>query len=182
LPVPGGPRNSASSWRAMKAPAARSKTRLRFIFIVESEVEVVESLLRVAECFPARNSHPVLFVDSFGLETGNLNNLVPGPNGETAKNIPNPSNQWPQNGNLWPGFKPQDGICTTGLFSNMMNSRPCVKRCCKEHDDCYTKFNCNASSFLGGLPGPCQVCNIKAEFCILTADKSRGGGDCKCSK
>jgi hypothetical protein len=33
----------------MKAPAARSKTRLRFIFIVEVEVEVVESLLGVAE-------------------------------------------------------------------------------------------------------------------------------------
>jgi RHS repeat-associated protein len=130
-------------------------------------------------------NNPVLFVDSFGLETGNLNNLVPGPNGETAKNTPNGDNasqQWPLNGSLWPGFTLQDGVCTTGPFANMMNNRPCVKKCCKEHDDCYTKFNCNASSFLGGIPGPCHVCNITAELCILTADKSRGGGDCKCSK
>jgi hypothetical protein len=31
LPVPPGPRNSASSRRSMKAPVARSKIRLRFI-------------------------------------------------------------------------------------------------------------------------------------------------------
>src|SRR6266851_10361187 len=35
LPVPGGPKNKASSWRAMKAPVARSKTRLRFIFLLK---------------------------------------------------------------------------------------------------------------------------------------------------
>jgi YD repeat-containing protein len=46
------------------------------------------------------------------------------------------------------------------------------------YDDCYTKYNCNASSFLGGLPfGPCQLSNLVAETCILFADKSPGGGD-----
>ena len=33
----------------MKAPVARSKTRLRFIFGIEGEVEVVERLVGVAE-------------------------------------------------------------------------------------------------------------------------------------
>src|SRR5712692_4584784 len=31
LPLPGGPTKSESSWRAMKAAVARSKTKLRFI-------------------------------------------------------------------------------------------------------------------------------------------------------
>jgi len=70
----------------------------------------------------------------------------------------NPFQHWPLNGNLWLGFNKQDEVCTTGPFANMMNSRPCVKKCCKQHDDC-----------LG-------------EACILTADKSPGGGNCKCSK
>jgi hypothetical protein len=46
--VPGGPRNNASSWRAIKAPVDRSKIRLRFL-LIEVEVEVVEGLLGVAE-------------------------------------------------------------------------------------------------------------------------------------
>src|SRR6266700_2150104 len=37
LPVPGGPRNSASSWRAMKWPVASSKTRRRLIFLLKSK-------------------------------------------------------------------------------------------------------------------------------------------------
>jgi RHS repeat-associated protein len=95
-----------------------------------------------------------------------------------------PFQHWPLNGNLLPGFKRQDGVCTTGLLANTMNSRPCIKKCCKEHDDCYTMYNCNASSFFnGGFPGPCQICNLEVEACILTADKSTGGAGCrKCSK
>jgi RHS repeat-associated protein len=97
----------------------------------------------------------------------------------------NPFQHWPLNGNIWPQFTKQDEVCTTGPFANTMNSRPCIKKCCscKGHDDCYTKYNCNFSSFLGGLPfGPCHMCNADVEACILTADKSPGGGDCKCSK
>lgn len=95
----------------------------------------------------------------------------------------NPFQHWPLNGNLWPGFTPQDGVCSTGPLANTMNSRPCVLKCCKAHDDCYTKYNCNFSSFLGGLPfGPCQMCNSDVEWCIFFANKSPGGGDCKCSK
>ena len=32
----------------------------------------------------------MLYVDLYGLESGDLNRLVPGPNGETAKNVPCP--------------------------------------------------------------------------------------------
>src|SRR5713101_5128533 len=49
VPGSGGPKNKASSWRAMKAPVARSKTRLRFIFLLKVEVEVVEAPLGVAK-------------------------------------------------------------------------------------------------------------------------------------
>jgi RHS repeat-associated protein len=35
-------------------------------------------------------NNPVLYVDPYGLESGDLNRLVPGPNGETAKNVPCP--------------------------------------------------------------------------------------------
>jgi len=96
----------------------------------------------------------------------------------------NPFQHWPLNGNLLPiPFQKQDGVCTTGPFANTMNSRPCVLNCCKAHDDCYTKYSCNASSFLGGMPfGPCQFCNYTAENCILFANKSPGGGGCNCSK
>src|SRR6266700_2317554 len=35
FPVPGGPRKSASSWRATNVAVARSKTKLRFIFLLK---------------------------------------------------------------------------------------------------------------------------------------------------
>ena len=92
----------------------------------------------------------------------------------------NPFKRWPLNGNLWPGYKPQDEVCTTGPLADIMNSRPCYKKCCKEHDDCYTKYGCNFSSFLGFLSfGPCQLCNAKVETCLLWANPL---GDCKCSQ
>ena len=47
--MPGGPRNRASSWRAMKAPVGQIEDQAAIHLLVESEVEVVESLLGVAE-------------------------------------------------------------------------------------------------------------------------------------
>ena len=49
LPVPPGPRNKASSRLLMKAPVARSKTRLRFIFGLKAEVEVIERPVGIAK-------------------------------------------------------------------------------------------------------------------------------------
>jgi RHS repeat-associated protein len=82
-----------------------------------------------------------------------------------------PSNEWPLNGNDWPGFAPQDGVCTTGPFATGMNSNPAILKCCQAHDNCYTKYHCNASSWLpGGLPGACRsVCNATAVGCVLNA-------------
>ncbi len=89
-----------------------------------------------------------------------------------TKHSPNrsPLSYWPVNGNQWPGFTPQDGVCSTGPFANRMNGNPNILSCCQAHDNCYTKYHCNASSFLGGFPGPCKlVCNLGVEACISTA-------------
>jgi hypothetical protein len=89
-----------------------------------------------------------------------------------AKHFPDrsPLSYWPVNGNQWPGFTPQDGVCSTGPFANRMNANPNILSCCQTHDNCYTKYHCNASSFLGGLPGPCKlVCNLGVEACIAMA-------------
>src|ERR1700694_1006992 len=59
LPVPPGPRNSASSRLPMKAHVARSKTRLRFIFglKVKSKLSSVRCGSRKAACLRRRSSN-----------------------------------------------------------------------------------------------------------------------------
>jgi RHS repeat-associated protein len=81
------------------------------------------------------------------------------------------SSEWPLNGNVWPGFAPQDGICSTGPLAPKMNGNPAVLKCCQAHDSCYTKYHCNYSSWApGGLPGACRsVCNATVVGCIVTA-------------
>jgi RHS repeat-associated protein len=85
--------------------------------------------------------------------------------------VPGPLSEWPLNGNDWPGFTPQDGVCSTGPFASTMNSNPAILACCQAHDNCYTKYHCNASSWLpGGLPGACRsVCNATVVGCIVNA-------------
>jgi hypothetical protein len=52
-----------------------------------------------------------------------------------------------------------------------LNKNPCTQQCCKIHDDCYTTYRCNASSWIGflylRLPGPCQMCNYQAVGCMV---------------
>jgi len=43
-----------------------------------------------ANFYPYVLNNPVLYLDPYGLESGDLNKFVPGPNGETAKNVPCP--------------------------------------------------------------------------------------------
>lgn len=78
---------------------------------------------------------------------------------------------WPINGTLWPGFTPQDGVCSTGPFAAKMNSNPAILACCQAHDACYTQFHCNASSWLPGpVDGPCKtMCNATVVKCISKA-------------
>src|SRR5271170_8506249 len=56
LPVPPGPRNKASSRLLIKAPVARSKTRLRFIFGLKSKLSRVRSESRKRACLRRRSS------------------------------------------------------------------------------------------------------------------------------
>jgi RHS repeat-associated protein len=92
-----------------------------------------------------------------------------GGSGAPNKDIPLTS-RWPLNGNLWPGYRSQDEKCSTGPLADEMNSNPAIKSCCKSHDDCYTKYQCNFSSFWGP-PGPCNlVCNVNVVACIATAN------------
>jgi RHS repeat-associated protein len=98
-----------------------------------------------------------------------------GGGGGVAANNDSIFKHWPLNGNLWPGYKEQDGVCTTGPLEKTMNGRPDILNCCAAHDACYTQYNCNASSFLPGVPGPCKlICNANVAACIATANKSKG--------
>lgn len=77
------------------------------------------------------------------------------------------------NGNVVPGTYRQDYVCTVPAAFNFLNDNKCTKQCCKEHDDCYAKNGCNASSWIvNGITtipvGACQMCNVKAAACILS--------------
>jgi len=87
--------------------------------------------------------------------------------------------RWPHNGNRIPGYTRQDNECSKP--AQALNSNKCAKKCCQEHDKCYEKYGCNASSWLPGmLLGPCQICNIKVTQCILVniSGASCCDGDC----
>ena len=91
-----------------------------------------------------------------------------------------PSTPW--NGNFWPGFDRQDMICSwpAGIF----NSNICTKKCCKEHDDCYARNGCNASTWIGNMMliinRACQQCNSAAVDCILRNMTSKSVKECEC--
>ena len=89
------------------------------------------------------------------------------------------------NGNWKPGFDKQDDKCS-GVFSPL-NSVPCLKKCCQDHDDCYASFQCNQSSWLSsitdinGLPsGPCDLCNMVAGLCVVTGGPRGPCAEPKC--
>jgi len=92
----------------------------------------------------------------------------------------------PSNGNVIPGYTPQDGICTVpGAVGRAMNSNPCILGCCKAHDDCYTANGCNASSWLGNISGwpfpnrQCQKCNDNVVDCVKSNAGRDGSSSCK---
>ncbi|WP_372521572.1 RHS repeat-associated core domain-containing protein [Sulfuricaulis sp.] len=85
------------------------------------------------------------------------------------------------NGNVRPGFSLQKPGCDVdGSVGSWMNRKPCIRKCCDEHDDCYKKYGCNASSWRGRLYSSCDICNMKVMWCIITADTSDNG--CSCTK
>ena len=91
------------------------------------------------------------------------------PSSAAPSNNHDTPDQWPFNGKLIPGTHPQDGVCTTGPFSNAMNSDPLVLACCQAHDKCYAQHQCNATSWVPILTASCTLCNIKAVACITQA-------------
>jgi RHS repeat-associated protein len=108
-------------------------------------------------------NNPLSYVDPFGLIGG-------------RNNPPNRKPRPPGNGNLWPGFDPQDGICTSPAGG--FNDNECTKRCCEEHDACYARYGCNYSSWITsvfGGSGPCNYCNSRAARCI---QENRGKESC----
>jgi hypothetical protein len=46
------------------------------------------------------------------------------------------------------------------------NTSGCWKQCCIEHDKCYEKHGCNASSWKGWKGSACQVCNTTFKSCL----------------
>ncbi len=69
------------------------------------------------------------------------------------------------NGNLQPGFTPQDWVCSDGAAPLTYTPRG---GCCVVHDFCYMVFKCNSTSWGGSLSSPCQyMCNLPAVECFL---------------
>ncbi len=74
-----------------------------------------------------------------------------------------------RNGNVLPiPFEDQDGICTVPEFMKSLDRNPCTRQCCVVHDDCYSAYRCNYTSWFGRLASPCQQCNINAVACMVT--------------
>jgi len=86
------------------------------------------------------------------------------------------------NGNVLPGFTKQQGGCdVVGGPPLNFNQNACAIQCCKEHDDCYSSFQCNQSSWItlislmpfpvGPIIGrlPCPMCNAQAVLCVISA-------------
>jgi RHS repeat-associated protein len=73
----------------------------------------------------------------------------------------NPFKKRPFNGSFWDKpFKEQDNQCSApGAAGPWMDNNGMLSAC-QWHDNQYTKFQCNFSSFLPLIPGPCTVANI----------------------
>jgi RHS repeat-associated protein len=75
------------------------------------------------------------------------------------------------NGNVWPGFSPQNyrPICDLPGFFNA-DGRSCVRQCCQTHDVCYEKARCNYSSWLTVTSdNACSRCNRAVALCVINA-------------
>lgn len=116
-----------------------------------------------------RGGDPISFIDPFGLDgvyglsgspysqsntVGRISQPTGIPNQSLgdALSYPNP------NGNLFPGFNPQDGVCSLpGLLGSLADA--CVLDNCQNHDVCYTNYECNASSWVTSILGGTKSCN-----------------------
>ncbi len=76
--------------------------------------------------------------------------------------------QWFTNGNIWPGYKNQDGICSHPMPQGM-NSSLLVQGACNGHDVGYEMYHCNSSSWIPLMPGPCTMVNLEGAVGIVVA-------------
>ncbi|HRH82386.1 MAG TPA: RHS repeat-associated core domain-containing protein [Thiobacillaceae bacterium] len=76
------------------------------------------------------------------------------------------SSSW--NGNVTPGYKEQDWVCSSP--AGILNGFACTKQCCIEHDECYEKHKCNATSWGSPFSSECQQCNMAAVKCVVTGN------------
>jgi RHS repeat-associated protein len=100
-----------------------------------------------------------LYVDADPLLKRDINGLSGRAPGRGRPNI---------NGNVWGEYTEQDWICSS--FGYPFNWFKCTKQCCDEHDRCFEKYRCNATSWVGNLMGTgfaCQECNHAAFGCML---------------
>jgi RHS repeat-associated protein len=71
------------------------------------------------------------------------------------------------NGTFNDSYQSQDNVCSDVAY--VLNISPGARNCCIQHDNCYAKYSCNASSWTGnfvGLEGECNNCNSVAYQCI----------------
>jgi RHS repeat-associated protein len=101
--------------------------------------------------------NPVRYTDPWGLEVWDIGGIG------TSAGV-----RIGANGNIWPGFEPQNMICDDPL--GPFSDNPCTLNCCVTHDRCYERYRCNVSSWIGnitGAGGSCQECNREARLCFL---------------
>jgi RHS repeat-associated protein len=118
-------------------------------------------------------NNPARFQDPTGLVFISPDPSIPDDSGRIP---PSPLPSLPSNGNLWPGSIDQDMICTAP--AGVLNNNSCTKQCCVAHDQCYAKYRCNDSSWIGNLLGArheCQLCNAVAMSCVI---QNIGKSDC----
>ena len=119
--------------------------------------------------------NPVFWVDPTGLDVWDDGGIGNSP-GENY--IP------PGNGNPFGGFTLQDGVCTLpDPIGRKLDDNLCTKQCCIDHDRCFEKYGCNASSWWGNLNGwvgACQACNSEAKACVQRNFRKTDCDDDKC--
>ena len=96
------------------------------------------------------NQNPLYWIDPYGLEISYWSGRESSTFGDTFSR---------PNGNMWDGFKPQDGRCSVPGFGCKMDQDPDTLDRCIKHDKCYDKNKCNWSSWISSATGGTKDCN-----------------------
>lgn len=93
-----------------------------------------------------------------------------------------PSNRWPSFGGYsYVGGDPVASRDPLGLYTFTPQTPGCdvipkcletpwTRKCCDNHDDCYTAYGCSGWSWFSLNPyDPCRICNVAVTLCFLAA-------------